>query len=110
MLWNRFTYGEFESLKILLKAGWSEWQKDKSKLPTYKYTGSEEVKVGMGSSSIAQFEFMGCRPRKETFIIPSWDKDEPLKANGEITGNDGLGDLVNQQIAKNELTEDDLPF
>lgn len=110
LLWNRFTYGEFESLKILLKAGWSEWQKDKTKLPTYKYTGSEEVKVGMGSSSIAQFEFISCRPRNENFIIPSWDKEEPLVANGEVSGNDGLSDLVNQQIVKTEITEDDLPF
>ena len=65
LLWNRFTFGEFESLKIMLKQGWNEWQKDKSKLPTYKYTGSEDIKVGMGSTSIAQFEFIGCRPRKE---------------------------------------------
>ena len=39
--------------------------------------------------------------------------DEPLIVNGDVTpaaGNDGLGDLVNQQIERNELTEDDIPF
>ena len=110
LLWNRFTFGEFESLKILLKLGWSEWQKDKSKLPTYKYIGSKDLKVGMGNTSVAQFEFMGCRPRKETFVIPTWDNEEPLITDGEVKGNDGLSDMVYAHIRKEELSDDDIPF
>tara|TARA_R110000744_G_scaffold3147_3_gene12201 strand:+ start:643 stop:1254 length:612 start_codon:yes stop_codon:yes gene_type:complete len=112
LLWNRFTFGEFESLKIMLKQGWNEWQKDKSKLPTYKYTGSEDIKVGMGSTSIAQFDFIGCRPRKDTFVIPSWDT-EPLISDGEVkmaSEKQDFQKLVNNAENENGLTFDDIPF
>lgn len=112
LLWNRFTFGEFESLKIMLKLGWNEWQRDKSKLPTYKYIGSEDSKVGMGSTSIAQFEFMGCRPRKDTFVIPTWDTD-PLISDGEVSipsDRERLSKLVDEAEKENGLTSEDIPF
>ena len=110
LLWNRSSVGEFETLKSLLKLGWKEWQADKTRLPTYKYTGSKDIKIGMGSSSIAQFDFMGCKQRKETFVIPTWDQEEPLITDGEVKGNDGLSDMVYAHIRKEELSDDDIPF
>ena len=64
----------------------------------------------MGNTSVAQFEFMGCRPRKETFVIPTWDNEEPLITDGEVKGNDGLSDMVYAHIRKEELSDDDIPF
>ena len=83
-----------------------------AKNKTYKYTGSEDIKVGMGSTSIAQFDFIGCRPRKDTFVIPSWDT-EPLISDGAVSApseTQKLQKLVNNAENENGLTFDDIPF
>ena len=115
LLWNNFTVGEYESVKNLLRLGWNDWQKDKELMATYVYEKSVEKAVGKGTTSIAEFKYMGCRARSKDFVIPEWDNEEPLIANGDSSTpspNEGLDDLVNNAVeaTKDTNLEDDIPF
>ena len=56
----------------------------------------------------ASFEFVDWKPRKDTFVIPTFDAPND---DDWISPNAGLSDKVDEQIAKSgDITEDDLPF
>ena len=62
----------------------------------------------MNDFNRANFSFVDWKPRKDTFIIPTFEapNDDDYK-----NPNAGLSDLVDQQVAKSgDLNEDDLPF
>ena len=82
-------------------------------LPVVKYEGSKPIQVGMGNSSELSFSFAKFAPRTAEFVIPSWylEQEAPVEDTFK-SPNDGLSDLVNEQISKNTdlLTDDDIPF
>lgn len=95
LLWERFTYGEFESFKSLLKGFWYGKDENAPKLPCFKYLESEELKVGMGTTAIPRFEFVDWKDRPEKFVLPA-----------HISGDDSAP----AEVVKEEKTFDDIPF
>mgnify|MGYP000866874392 CR=1 FL=1 len=72
LLWERFTYGEFEAFKQLLRGFWNAKDAHAPNLPQFKYIKSVEHKVGLGTTAIPEFEFVEFKPRPEKFQIPVW--------------------------------------
>ena len=73
-LWQRHSFGEFKGFQEMGASFFAETQKPENAglLPVVKWTGSETISIGKGSTSIPHFEFVGMKPRPEEFIIPDW--------------------------------------
>jgi len=112
-LWQRFTYAESSAFNSLLATFWNQMDASSTSLPVVKFEGSKPIQVGMGNSSELTFSFAKFAPRSNGFVIPSWylDQEAPVEDTFK-SPNDGLSDLVNEQISKNTdlLTDDDIPF
>jgi hypothetical protein len=62
----------------------------------------------MNDFNRANFSFVDWKPRKQSFVIPTFE--EPSDDDW-ISPNAGLSDKVDEQVAKSgDLTENDLPF
>ena len=56
-LWQRHSFGEYKGFQEMGASFYAETQKpeNEGKLPVVKYTGSESISIGKGSTSIPHF-------------------------------------------------------
>jgi len=107
LLWQRPTANEFETIKEMLRAC-KQWTEQKPNLPTFRLLEPKVMQGKFGEFHRASFEFVDWKPRKDTFVIPTFDAPND---DDWVSPNAGLSDKVDEQVAKSgDITEDDLPF
>ena len=92
-LWQRHSFGEYKGFQEMGASFFAETQKpeNEGKLPVVKYTGSESISIGKGSTSIPHFEFVGMKDRPAEFVIPDWYSESPSdNQNGESQSDNFL--------------------
>ena len=96
---------------------YAETQKpeNEGKLPVVKYTGSESISIGKGSTSIPHFEFVGYKDRPADFVIPDWYSESPSdNQNGDSQHDNFLptsdGDTKESHPVLDTLDSGDIPF
>ena len=117
-LWQRHSFGEFKGFQSMGSSFYAESQKpeNKGKLPVVKWTGSESISVGKGSTAIPNFEFAGFKDRPAEFVIPSigYDTSPSDNQNGESQSDNFLpksdGDTKETHPVLDTLDSGDIPF
>jgi hypothetical protein len=117
-LWQRHSFGEFKGFQEMGSSFYTESQKpeNKGKLPVVKWTGSESINIGKGSTSIPHFEFAGFKDRPAEFVIPSigYDTSPSENQNGESQSDNFLpksdGDTKETHPVLDTLDSGDIPF
>ena len=116
-LWQRHSFGEYKGFQEMGASFYAETQKpeNEGKLPVVKYTGSESISIGKGSTSIPHFEFVGMRDRPNEFVIPDWYSESPSdNQNGNSQHDNFLptsgGDTKESHPVLDTLDSGDIPF
>jgi len=117
-LWQRHSFGEFKGFQEMGSSFYAESQKpeNKDKLPVVKWTGSESINIGKGSTSIPHFEFAGFKDRPAEFVIPriGYDTSPSENQNGESQSDNFLpksdGDTKETHPVLDTLDSGDIPF
>lgn len=116
-LWQRHSFGEYKGFQEMGASFFAETQKpeNEGKLPVVKYTGSESISIGKGSTSIPHFEFVGMKDRPAEFVIPDWYSESPSdNQNGESQSDNFLpksdGDTKESHPVLDTLDSGDIPF
>jgi len=108
LLWQRNSVNEYQTMLEILRGCALQWQQQKPLLPCFAFTGTETIKGKMNDFNRANFSFVDWKPRKASFVIPTFDAPND---DDWVSPNAGLSDKVDEQIAKSgDITEDDLPF
>ncbi len=116
-LWQRHSFGEYKGFQEMGASFYAVTQKpeNEGKLPVVKYTGSESISIGKGSTSIPHFEFVGMKDRPAEFVIPDWYSESPSdNQNGDSQHDNFLptsdGDTKESHPVLDTLDSGDIPF
>ena len=108
LLWQRNSSNEYQTMLNILSQCWNQKAERSPSLPCFQYDGHETVKGKYGDFYKSKFSFVDWKPRKDTFVIPTFDAPND---DDWVSPNAGLSDRVDEQVAKSgDLSEDDLPF
>jgi hypothetical protein len=118
-LWQRHSFGEFKGFQSMGASFYAESKKpeNQGKLPVVKWTGSESISVGKGSTAIPNFEFAGFKDRPAEFVIPSigYDSSPSDNQNGESQSDNFLpkssdGDTKQAHPVLDSIDSEEIPF
>ncbi len=118
-LWQRHSFGEFKGFQSMGASFYAESKKpeNKGKLPVVKWTGSESISVGKGSTAIPNFEFAGFKDRPAEFVIPSigYDTSPSDNQNGKSQSDNFLpkssdGDTEQSHPVLDSIDSEEIPF
>ena len=118
-LWQRHSFGEFKGFQSMGASFYAESKKpeNQGKLPVVKWTGSESISVGKGSTAIPNFEFAGFKDRPAEFVIPSigYDTSPSDNQNGESQSDNFLpkssdGDTKQAHPVLDSIDSEEIPF
>ena len=111
VLWQRQSFGEYDGFRKMCSMFYEQSQltENLDKLPIVKYTGSETLKIGMGSTRIPEFEFVGFKDRAEGFVLPSFALEDDISPNPTHTESSSSAS-VEPSASEGGIIDDEIPF
>ena len=111
VLWQRQSFGEYDGFRKMCSMFYEQAQltENLDKLPIVKYTGSETLKIGMGSTRIPEFEFVGFKDRAEGFVLPSFALEDDISPNPTHTESSSSAS-VEPSASEGGIIDDEIPF
>ena len=111
VLWQRQSYGEYEGFRKMCSMFYEQAQlaENLNKLPIVKYTGNEQLKIGMGNTRIPEFSLAGFKDRADGFVLPNFalegdDTSDPLTHNSSSNAS------VQPSASEGGIIDDEIPF
>jgi len=111
VLWQRQSFGEYDGFRKMCSMFYEQSQltENLDKLPIVKYTGSETLKIGMGSTRIPEFEFVGFKDRADGFVLPSFALEDDISPNPTHTESSSSAS-VEPSASEGGIIDDEIPF
>jgi hypothetical protein len=111
VLWQRQSFGEYDGFRKMCSMFYEQSQltENLDKLPIVKYTGSETLKIGMGSTRIPEFEFVGFKDRAEGFVLPSFALEDGNSSDPTLTESSSSAS-VEPSSTEGGIIDDEIPF
>jgi len=111
VLWQRQSFGEYDGFRKMCSMFYEQSQltENLDKLPIVKYTGSEPLKIGMGSTRIPEFEFVGFKDRADGFVLPSFALEDDISPNPTHTESSSSAS-VEPSASEGGIIDDEIPF
>ena len=111
VLWQRQSFGEYDGFRKMCSMFYEQAQltENLDKLPIVKYTGSETLKIGMGSTRIPEFEFVGFKDRAEGFVLPSFALEDGNSSDPTLTESSSSAS-VEPSASEGGIIDDEIPF
>jgi len=111
VLWQSHTWGEYKGFIKMCSMFYEEAQHTENldKLPIVKYTGSEQQKIGKGTSRIPEFELVGFKDRAEGFVLPSFALEDGNSSDPTLTESSSSAS-VEPSASEGGIIDDEIPF
>ena len=111
VLWQRQSFGEYDGFRKMCSMFYEQSQltENLDKLPIVKYTGSEQQKIGKGTSRIPEFELVGFKDRAEGFVLPSFALEDGNSSDPTLTESSSSAS-VEPSASEGGIIDDEIPF